>query len=106
MLRVFARVMRNAAPADALIARIGGEEFAIVISMHSQMEPDSILAQLRQTRMPFDLKVTASIGSCTGTLTSENAWKAMYRCADRALFDAKASGRDRVRATGAVASAA
>ena len=30
-------------------------------------------------------------------MTREVDWKAMYRCADRALFEAKAAGRDRVR---------
>jgi PleD family two-component response regulator len=49
--------------------------------------------------MPYDLTVTASIGSCVGELTSEIDWKAMYRCADRALFEAKAAGRDRARAS-------
>ena len=45
----------------------------------------------------FDLTVTASIGTCVGALARETDWKAMYRCADRALFEAKAAGRDRVR---------
>jgi PleD family two-component response regulator len=30
-------------------------------------------------------------------LTSDSDWKAMYRQADRALFDAKQGGRDRAR---------
>jgi PleD family two-component response regulator len=47
--------------------------------------------------MPFDLTVTASIGACTGPLVTEADWKAMYRRADRALFDAKQGGRDRAR---------
>jgi PleD family two-component response regulator len=47
--------------------------------------------------MPFDLRVTASIGACTGPLMKEADWKALYRGADRALFEAKADGRDRAR---------
>jgi diguanylate cyclase (GGDEF)-like protein len=96
VLRVFARVLRQAAP-GALIARMGGEEFAILCPADRAVTPDAVLAKLRSARMPFDLIVTASIGACTGALVTEGDWKAMYRHADRALFDAKQSGRDRAR---------
>lgn len=96
VLRVFARVLRQAAP-GALIARMGGEEFAILCTAAEPITPDMVLARLRAARMPFDLTVTASIGACTGPLVTEPDWKAMYRRADRALFDAKQAGRDRAR---------
>ena len=96
VLRVFARVLRQAAP-GALIARMGGEEFAILCPADRAVAPDTVLAKLRSARMPFDLAVTASIGACTGPLVTEADWKAMYRHADRALFDAKQAGRDRAR---------
>ncbi len=48
--------------------------------------------------MPFDLTITASIGTCSGSLATDLDWKALYRCADCALFEAKAAGRDRARA--------
>jgi diguanylate cyclase (GGDEF)-like protein len=96
VLRVFARTLRQAAP-GALIARMGGEEFAVLSPADRAVTPDTVLARLRSARMPFDLTVTASIGACTGPLTTESDWKAMYRCADRALFDAKQAGRDRAR---------
>jgi diguanylate cyclase (GGDEF)-like protein len=97
VLRVFARMLRAAAPASALIARIGGEEFAILTNASEPIEPERILARLRATRMPFDMQVTASIGSCSGPLTSEVQWKSLYRGADKALFQAKSAGRDRAR---------
>jgi diguanylate cyclase (GGDEF)-like protein len=96
VLRVFARTLRQAAP-GALIARMGGEEFAILCPADRTVTPDTVLAKLRSARMPFDLIVTASIGACTGPLVTETDWKAMYRRADRALFDAKQGGRDRAR---------
>jgi diguanylate cyclase (GGDEF)-like protein len=96
VLRVFARVLRQAAP-GALIARMGGEEFAILSPADRAITPDAVLAKLRSARMPFDLIVTASIGACTGPLVTEAVWKAMYRRADRALFEAKEGGRDRAR---------
>ena len=97
VLRVFARTLRQAVSSSALVARIGGEEFAIVAPTATAVAAEDILARLRAGRMPFDLKVTASIGACTGPLMDESDWKALYRGADRALFEAKADGRDRVR---------
>ena len=97
VLRVFARTLRQLAPAEALIARMGGEEFAILLPANYALNPDAVLAKLRSARMPFDMTVTTSIGACTGPLATEPDWKAMYRRADRALFDAKQSGRDRAR---------
>jgi len=96
VLRVFARMLRQAAP-GALVARMGGEEFAILCPADRAVTPDAVLAKLRSARMPFDLTVTASIGACTGPLVTEADWKKMYRRADRALFDAKQAGRDRAR---------
>lgn len=97
VLRVFARALRASLPPDALIARIGGEEFAIVTPAGREVDPERILARLRSERMPFDLTVTASIGASRGALMTEIDWKTLYRRADRALFSAKAEGRDRAR---------
>jgi diguanylate cyclase (GGDEF)-like protein len=106
VLRVIARTLRAGTPPGALTARIGGEEFAILTDTRSTLDPESILAGLRAARMPFDLSVTASIGTCTGPLTSETEWKTLYRDADRALFAAKSDGRDRARTAPALAYAA
>ncbi len=97
VLRVFARGLRAAAPDGALVARIGGEEFAVVMDAKRAVDPDDLLARLRVERMPFDMAITASIGTFTGPLATESDWKTLYRGADRALYVAKADGRDRVR---------
>lgn len=99
VLRIVARALRDSAPEDALIARIGGEEFAIVTVAHTGFAPRTILERIRSERMPFDLTVTASLGTCAGVLQTEEDWKRLYRNADEALFRAKAAGRDRVRET-------
>lgn len=99
VLRLFARALRTAAPDPVLVARMGGEEFALLTPADAHIEAEALLAMLRKIRMPFDLTITASIGTCTGSLATEIDWKALYRCADSALFDAKAAGRDRVRAS-------
>lgn len=99
VLRNFSRMLRQSVPAEALVARIGGEEFAILASANLPIEPEELLHRLRGARMPFDLTVTTSIGACIGPMTKEADWKELYRGADRALFEAKAAGRDRARAT-------
>jgi len=97
VLRTVARTLRTLAPETGLIARIGGEEFALLCHAAQPVDPDTILARLRATRMPYDLRVTASIGSAHGTMADERDWKSLYRAADQALFDAKSAGRDRAR---------
>ncbi|MEG3123538.1 diguanylate cyclase [Sphingomonas sp. GB1N7] len=97
VLRLVARILRIASHPQALVARIGGEEFAIVSGPGEPVDADHILAALRAARMPYDLTVTASVGLHRGTLQRETDWKAMYCAADFALFEAKAAGRDRVR---------
>lgn len=97
VLRIVARALRASVPPGALVARLGGEEFAILTAETSPVAADDVLARLRAERMPFDLCVTASIGLCTGPLATEADWKHLYRAADRALYDAKADGRDRAR---------
>lgn len=106
VLRVVSRTLRAVAPPDALVARMGGEEFGIVIPAGTMFDPGIVLEHLRAARMPYDLTVTASIGTCIGPLHSESDWKALYRCADTALFAAKAAGRDRVRVATTLACAA
>ncbi|MEH3047491.1 GGDEF domain-containing protein [Sphingomonas adhaesiva] len=97
VLRNFARTLQAAAPPDALVARLGGEEFAVISPSQTTILPDRLLDAIRGTRMPFDLRVTASLGSSIGYLEDESDWTRLYREADRALYVAKNAGRDRAR---------
>lgn len=97
VLRIVARALRAAAPSGAAVARLGGEEFAVLTDVPARDVAAAILDRVRGERMPFDLAVTVSIGAASGPCASENDWKTLYRAADMALFDAKAAGRDRSR---------
>jgi diguanylate cyclase (GGDEF)-like protein len=97
VLRVFADALRQSVPADALLARIGGEEFAVLAPASATTMPETILTQIRSATMPFDLAVTASLGSECGAIADEADWKLLYGRADDALFAAKRAGRDRLR---------
>ncbi|MEG8038002.1 diguanylate cyclase [Sphingomonas sp. LR60] len=97
VLRVFADALRQSVPVDALLARIGGEEFAVLAPASATTMPETILTQIRSATMPFDLAVTASLGSECGAIADEADWKLLYGRADDALFAAKRAGRDRLR---------
>jgi diguanylate cyclase (GGDEF)-like protein len=106
VLRIMARVLRRTMPHGALLARLGGEEFALLAATDTPTDPEALLAAIRAERMPFDIRVTASLGIGHGGVRDESDWKRLYRDADQALFIAKAAGRDRARTAPAIALAA
>ena len=92
--------LRDCAPASAVIARVGGDEF--VVAHRASREDalalaDVILQTMRQTlRMPAaDVVVSVSIGIAWSAgahdgVTAED----LLRDADTAMYQAKANGRD------------
>ncbi|QLF70842.1 GGDEF domain-containing protein [Peteryoungia desertarenae] len=85
----------------ALCARIGGEEFAALIVAPAQGEllslAEQIVADVRV--LPIDvadrrLQVTISCGAVTAP--AEIGFAEIFAAADRALYLAKAEGRDRI----------
>jgi len=84
--------------------RLGGEEFAI-LSCGSDMEAARRIAQRCSEHLAaidtsvIGRPVTASFG-CTSSARSGYAFESMFAHADAAMYQAKAGGRDRVRAYG------
>lgn len=105
VLRLFALTLRDHA-GGGLLARMGGEEFALLCDPATMPDPDQLLAAVRSQRMPFDLRVTTSIGIGHGPLATDRDWKTLYRLTDQALLQAKAGGRDGVRRASGVVRAA
>lgn len=89
-------------PAD-LVARYGGEEFAIILpntelegAKHVAVDVlksvfDLQIPHLRSTVVPY---VTVSLGICSIVPTLELSQESLLRMADKALYDAKAAGRN------------
>ncbi|HNE87903.1 MAG: GGDEF domain-containing protein [Candidatus Nanopelagicales bacterium] len=85
----------------ALLARYGGEEFAVLLPGVSLAQSRPVLEQLRRATPG---EQTVSIGFAERT-PGEHIEDTLQR-ADRALYDAKAGGRDRVVAHGTATSRA
>ncbi len=95
-LALISETLQEVAPQGALVARLGGEEFAIAYRGNLLLlEPEDLLASVRQINLPQGYRITASIGIANRIVTSEDDWKILYRAADMALYRAKTGGRDR-----------
>jgi diguanylate cyclase (GGDEF)-like protein len=98
-LRVFAQTLRDNLRATDLVARHGGEEFVIALADCNPDDAASILESIRAKLQTAAThaglpRFTASFGVVA--ITPEEELPDALGRADRALFQAKSSGRDRV----------
>jgi diguanylate cyclase (GGDEF)-like protein len=103
VLRELGSLLRNGCRAGDSVARLGGEEFGIILR-NSDCETAGVIAE-RVTRrvrahrfkaMGHDIQVTVSVGISVERATSPGIASALKARADEALYAAKRSGRDRV----------
>jgi diguanylate cyclase (GGDEF)-like protein len=98
-LRIFSEVMRNAMRADDLACRYGGEEFAILLPGTDTGDAVDIVQRVRKALLDHVAQgdapaFTASFGIAHSTDAAD--LEDLVQRADRAMFAAKAAGRDRV----------
>lgn len=98
----FARLMTNGRRADDVLARVGGEEFVLVLpgtDLHEALAvADSLCAALASTPITFptgSLVMTASFGVATIS-NSDSCLSDVVARADKALYRSKRAGRNRV----------
>lgn len=100
VLRDLAYELRKQLRSFELIYRLGGEEFVIVFP-GAQNEDALVLAERVREAVraadPGGVEVTVSIGVATASGDAVK-FEALFKRADRALYEAKAAGRDRVGA--------
>ena len=105
VLQTFAAMTTTTLGTDVLFGRIGGEEFASLLPVGDLGEAFAIADRVRrnfaQSAARFangDLTPTVSIGVTLGVAAKSDV-DTLLEVADRALYRAKANGRDRVEAT-------
>jgi len=101
-LKTIADIVTAQCPASALIARVGGEEFGVLLEGVAIRAAHAIAGAIRRalSEAPWHALhselagVTVSIGiaAATGPLDGES----LHACADEALYAAKRDGRDRI----------
>ena len=105
VLQQVARSLNHGLRASDLLARYGGEEFILLLPQTQSTRAAEIAERLRAavagiTWVPANLRVTASIGLASinanqrTMLDDPSSW--LLNQADRALYEAKAGGRNRV----------
>ena len=105
LLREVARRLRACLRASDTPARVGGDEFAVVLSELAQPGDAAVVAEkiLAVMRAPFPLdgapyRLTVSIGFAAFPRDGADV-ESLLRAADAAMFDAKRGGRDMFRAS-------
>lgn len=101
-LKRFANVLRQHAPSNAALARLGGEEF-IVVSLETDAQRAFALAEAIRASFALEL-VQGPSGAFHGTVSAglamgmgqDDSFEAALRRADDALYAAKHNGRNRV----------
>lgn len=102
LLKLLVQTLQSQSRAGDVVARIGGEEFAVLIADATQDEAVAVFERIRATIAALSVtvgdkivRVTTSIGVTTAGPDDTDV-DDLFARADAALYDAKAAGRDRV----------
>ncbi|MGC4009882.1 MAG: diguanylate cyclase [Pseudomonas sp.] len=103
VIRHTASLLRNYTRTGDSVARLGGEEFLLLLPDTSQPQARVIAEKVRrlleETPLPMKdglLYLTASFGIACLDSGVPGTYEGLYAAADKALYKAKASGRNRV----------
>lgn len=98
-LRHLAKTLQEGIRGIDLAARIGGDEFALVLTETDMTRGIEIAERLRQAVKATEIRVVGSITISLGVAESPSCGQTtteLQSCADAALYEAKHQGRDRV----------
>ncbi len=102
VLNVIASELNGALNENHIIGRLGGEEFAVLVSGESRINTFQLADTLRKKIETLSIKdgkdsvsVTISIGM-TFSNSAEDTWHSLFNTADSELYNAKARGRNQI----------
>ncbi len=103
VLAAMGGVLKNITVRDAVVARVGGEEFAVLIP-NSKPEDvmkvaEELAEQIRALEINFEgklIKITSSFGISHWNIAEAVEIRDFYKSADEALYKSKADGRNRI----------
>lgn len=91
LLKYMAELLRSNVEEETLIARIGGDEFLVFQRCHSKQE-DTVEKIFESLTGEYDgVHISVSMGIAE-TPFVDRSYDMLYRCADRALYEAKCQG--------------
>ncbi|MDN3628366.1 sensor domain-containing diguanylate cyclase [Vibrio lentus] len=93
VIQTVAKVLQRECRETDFVARIGGEEFGVILPHTSTEEAEYVLNRLR-VAVSLDLDNVVTVSGGITNITSDPALN--YKCADLALYEAKAAGRNQV----------
>ena len=88
VLRLFGFALRRSVRAGDTAARIGGDEFAVILANADGSEVDSFLDRLRETLIPSGILISFSVGTASAPRESTDPAE-LYRIADARLYEKK-----------------
>lgn len=102
VLRKVSQQLRCISRATDIVARIGGEEFCLLMPNTTVNDAESVAERIRHdialeplSHLDTPFQQTVSIGVTT-SIEGRHSFEQLYSLADQALYQAKALGRDRV----------
>ena len=104
LLRQVGELLQQSLRTSDVVARLGGDEFAVLLPHVSSTEAVGVAEKMRgavAARLPGGVTVLVGVASAQDVPGLDA--RALIQCADRALYDAKAAGRNRVRVAGEAA---
>ena len=98
LARIGAMLKQSCREGD-LAARVGGEEFVLILNQCGVEDATRYAEKLRkdiEKLKPDGIAVTASVGVTSRPLGKDVKFEDLFKVADRAVYEAKAQGRNRV----------
>lgn len=101
LLLICAKLLRNSFPKPAIISRIGGDEFTVIIENITKLELENLVAKFRQNLLAFNksnppLPVSISVGYALKGLEAKTM-SDVFKQADNMLYEEKANNRIKFR---------